>query len=151
MISPEAVSKEEVEMLQDLILTATNENWEHALAQFQQQRKPNADAIADLALYNFIETMDPSSQSAGHNVRCVFHHTKSFFCVFGSLRIHSNQASTPAALSMTCSIVLLLLLLLLMHVLNFVIERVNISTYAKFQILHKLHLHMYSNSFSLSN
>ncbi len=42
----------------DEILSATNENWEEALAQFEKQRKPNADAIADLALYNFIEMRD---------------------------------------------------------------------------------------------
>ncbi len=42
----------------DEILDATGENWEQALSRFEQQRKPNADAIADLALYNFIEMRD---------------------------------------------------------------------------------------------
>lgn len=46
----------------DEILEATNENWEEALAKFQLQRKPNADAIADLALYNFIEMRDLAGQ-----------------------------------------------------------------------------------------
>ncbi len=46
----------------DEILDATNENWEEALAKFQAQRKPNADAIADLALYNFVEMRDLSGR-----------------------------------------------------------------------------------------
>jgi kynurenine 3-monooxygenase len=46
----------------DEILDKTNENWEEALSLFQQQRKPNADAIADLALYNFIEMRDLSGR-----------------------------------------------------------------------------------------
>ena len=46
----------------DEILNATTENWEEALAKFQEQRKPNADAIADLALYNFIEMRDLSGR-----------------------------------------------------------------------------------------
>ena len=36
-----------------------NENdWEKILTEFQKQRKPAGDAIADLALYNFIEMRD---------------------------------------------------------------------------------------------
>lgn len=46
----------------DEILAATNEDWELALDTFQQQRKPNGDAIADLALYNFIEMRDLSGR-----------------------------------------------------------------------------------------
>ncbi len=46
----------------DEILNATTENWEEALAKFQEQRKPNADAIADLALHNFVEMRDLSGR-----------------------------------------------------------------------------------------
>jgi kynurenine 3-monooxygenase len=46
----------------DEILDKTNENWDEALSLFQHQRKPNADAIADLALYNFIEMRDLSGR-----------------------------------------------------------------------------------------
>ena len=46
----------------DEILNATTENWDEALAKFQEQRKPNVDAIADLALYNFIEMRDLSGR-----------------------------------------------------------------------------------------
>lgn len=46
----------------DEILNTANENWEDALNKFQHQRKPNADAIADLALYNFIEMRDLSGR-----------------------------------------------------------------------------------------
>jgi kynurenine 3-monooxygenase len=46
----------------DEILDSTNENWQEALSKFQLQRKPNADAIADLALYNFIEMRDLSGR-----------------------------------------------------------------------------------------
>lgn len=44
------------------ILNAASENWEDALNKFQYQRKPNSDAIADLALYNFIEMRDLSGR-----------------------------------------------------------------------------------------
>lgn len=47
----------------DDILTATNENWDEALEKFQVQRKPNGDAIADLALYNYIEMRDLSGRA----------------------------------------------------------------------------------------
>ena len=46
----------------DEILEATGENWETALDKFQRQRKPNSDAIADLALYNYIEMRDLSGR-----------------------------------------------------------------------------------------
>lgn len=44
------------------ILDATNESWDEALDMFQQQRKPNGDAIADLALHNFVEMRDLSGR-----------------------------------------------------------------------------------------
>jgi kynurenine 3-monooxygenase len=44
------------------ILDSTDENWEEALNKFQMQRKANADAIADLALYNYIEMRDLSGR-----------------------------------------------------------------------------------------
>jgi kynurenine 3-monooxygenase len=47
----------------DDILTATNENWDEALEKFQVQRKPNGDAIADLALHNYIEMRDLSGRA----------------------------------------------------------------------------------------
>jgi kynurenine 3-monooxygenase len=53
---------EDVNELED-ILTATGENWDEALDRFQQQRKPNGDAIADLALYNYIEMRDLSGRA----------------------------------------------------------------------------------------
>ena len=52
---------EDVDVLDD-ILTACGENWPEALDQYQHSRKPNADAIADLALYNYIEMRDLSAQ-----------------------------------------------------------------------------------------
>jgi kynurenine 3-monooxygenase len=39
----------------DRSLTATGGDWPTALARYQDQRKPNADAIADMALANFVE------------------------------------------------------------------------------------------------
>jgi kynurenine 3-monooxygenase len=52
---------EDVDVLDD-ILTSTGENWSEALDKYQHSRKPNADAIADLALYNYIEMRDLSAQ-----------------------------------------------------------------------------------------
>ena len=46
----------------DEILDATSESWDEALDKFQYQRKPNGDAIADLALYNYIEMRDLSGR-----------------------------------------------------------------------------------------
>lgn len=40
------------------ILTETNENWDEALPQFAKERKPNGDAILELALRNYIEMRD---------------------------------------------------------------------------------------------
>ncbi len=52
---------EDVKELND-ILNAANGNWEEALDKFQHQRKPNSDAIADLALHNYIEMRDLSGR-----------------------------------------------------------------------------------------
>lgn len=46
----------------DEILDATNENWSEALNRYQHQRKPNGDAILDLALHNYIEMRDLSGR-----------------------------------------------------------------------------------------
>lgn len=40
------------------LLEAHNDNWEEVLPAFQESRKPDADAISDLALNNFIEMRD---------------------------------------------------------------------------------------------
>jgi kynurenine 3-monooxygenase len=40
------------------LLDQYNDNWENVFAEFQQLRKPDADAIAQLALDNFIEMRD---------------------------------------------------------------------------------------------
>lgn len=53
---------EDVNELDD-ILSATNESWDQALDTFQKKRKPNADAILDLALYNYIEMRDLSGRA----------------------------------------------------------------------------------------
>ncbi len=53
---------EDVRVLDEL-LEANDGNWSTTLEQFQQSRKPNADAIADLALYNFIEMRDLSGRA----------------------------------------------------------------------------------------
>ena len=45
----------------DEILSA-NKNWDDVLHKFQEQRKPNGDAIADLALHNYIEMRDLSGR-----------------------------------------------------------------------------------------
>ncbi len=42
----------------DEILENTQENWEDAMKQFEVKRKPDADAIADLAMRNFVEMRD---------------------------------------------------------------------------------------------
>lgn len=52
---------EDVNELDD-ILTATSENWNESLDKFQVQRKPNGDAILDLALHNYIEMRDLSGR-----------------------------------------------------------------------------------------
>ena len=40
------------------ILTSTEEDWEKAIPQFAKERKPNGDAILELALRNYIEMRD---------------------------------------------------------------------------------------------
>jgi kynurenine 3-monooxygenase len=42
----------------DQLLTKNNENWEQTFKEFEIERKPNADAVAQLALDNFIEMRD---------------------------------------------------------------------------------------------
>lgn len=53
---------EDVRILDELI-EEHGENWNVVLDKFQHSRKPNADAIADLALYNFIEMRDLSGRA----------------------------------------------------------------------------------------
>lgn len=48
---------EDCRVLNDL-LNEHDDNWEEVLPNFQEQRKPDADAISDLALQNFIEMRD---------------------------------------------------------------------------------------------
>jgi kynurenine 3-monooxygenase len=52
---------EDVRILDEL-LDAHQQDWNKTLEAFQHSRKPNADAIADLALYNFIEMRDLSGR-----------------------------------------------------------------------------------------
>ena len=52
---------EDVNELDDLLATYSND-WDTALDKFQHQRKPNSDAILDLALYNYIEMRDLSGR-----------------------------------------------------------------------------------------
>lgn len=52
---------EDVRILDEL-LDESHDDWESTLDNYQKSRKPNADAIADLALYNFIEMRDLSAQ-----------------------------------------------------------------------------------------
>jgi len=52
---------EDVRVLDEL-LDANQNDWDKTLNAFQHSRKPNADAIADLALYNFIEMRDLSGR-----------------------------------------------------------------------------------------
>jgi kynurenine 3-monooxygenase len=40
------------------LMNANDEDWETIFRQFQEQRKPNTDAIADLAVENFVEMRD---------------------------------------------------------------------------------------------
>lgn len=46
----------------DQLLEGVGDNWDATLDKFQYQRKPNGDAIADLALYNYIEMRDLSGR-----------------------------------------------------------------------------------------
>ncbi|GAC1370436.1 MAG: NAD(P)/FAD-dependent oxidoreductase [Hymenobacter sp.] len=49
---------EDCRVLNDLLDQHGDGAWATVLAEFQAQRKPNADAMADLALYNFTEMRD---------------------------------------------------------------------------------------------
>jgi kynurenine 3-monooxygenase len=40
------------------LMESQNESWSEILPIFQKSRKPNTDAIADMAVYNFIEMRD---------------------------------------------------------------------------------------------
>jgi len=46
----------------DAVLEAHGDDFEHAFAEFAQKRKPNADAIAELAMRNFVEMRDLTAQ-----------------------------------------------------------------------------------------
>ena len=49
---------EDCTVLNDLLDQYGDADWPTIFAEFQQQRKPDADAMADLAVYNFIEMRD---------------------------------------------------------------------------------------------
>jgi kynurenine 3-monooxygenase len=51
---------EDVRILDEILTEEAD--WDKALDRYQHSRKPNADAIADLALYNYIEMRDLSAQ-----------------------------------------------------------------------------------------
>lgn len=48
----------------EALMDQHGEDWATILAEFQEQRKPNAEAVADLALNNFIEMRDKVSDPA---------------------------------------------------------------------------------------
>ncbi len=54
---------EDISILDEIIESQGDENWQHIFESFQKSRKPNADAIAELSYRNFIEmsskTADP--------------------------------------------------------------------------------------------
>ncbi|WP_204248394.1 FAD-dependent oxidoreductase [Hymenobacter sp. PAMC 26628] len=52
------VGFEDCTVLDGLLNAHGDANWPAVMAAFEQQRKPNADAMADLALYNFVEMRD---------------------------------------------------------------------------------------------
>lgn len=49
---------EDCRILDELIEANNDDNWQNILQQFQELRKPDADAIADLAINNFVEMRD---------------------------------------------------------------------------------------------
>ena len=49
---------EDCSVLNHLLDTHGDADWTTVFAEFQAQRKPNADAMADLAVYNFVEMRD---------------------------------------------------------------------------------------------
>jgi kynurenine 3-monooxygenase len=52
-------------------LDATNDDWREAMAKFERARKPNADAIAVLALENFVEMRDKVADAHFLRVRAL--------------------------------------------------------------------------------
>ncbi len=52
------VGFEDCTVLDGLLDAHGDADWPAVMAAFEQQRKPNADAMADLALYNFVEMRD---------------------------------------------------------------------------------------------
>lgn len=54
---------EDCSVLEEL-LQAKGENWPEVLAEFEKLRKPDADAIADLAMRNFVEMRDLTGDAA---------------------------------------------------------------------------------------
>ncbi|MFM7903237.1 MAG: kynurenine 3-monooxygenase, partial [Bacteroidota bacterium] len=48
----------------DRLLTEHNHDWNRIMPAYEQSRKPNGDAVADLALANFIEMRDLVGQPA---------------------------------------------------------------------------------------
>ena len=48
----------------DRCLDETDDDWDAALPRYAERRKPNADAIADLALDNFVEMRDRVGSAA---------------------------------------------------------------------------------------
>ncbi|MGB0178266.1 MAG: FAD-dependent oxidoreductase, partial [Owenweeksia sp.] len=49
---------EDCTVLHELLSEYGDDNWEQVLEEFQKSRKPDADAIADLAMRNFVEMRD---------------------------------------------------------------------------------------------
>ncbi|WP_162055291.1 FAD-dependent oxidoreductase [Pontibacter pamirensis] len=49
---------EDITVLDQMLESFDGENWEELFDKFERRRKPNADAIADLAVMNFIEMRD---------------------------------------------------------------------------------------------
>jgi len=49
---------EDCRVLDEMMRAAPNEPLERVFARFSEQRKPNADAIADLAIHNYVEMRD---------------------------------------------------------------------------------------------
>ncbi|RZL06927.1 MAG: kynurenine 3-monooxygenase, partial [Hymenobacter sp.] len=49
---------EDCTVLNQLLEQYGEANWDRVMDEFEHQRKPNTDAMADLALYNFVEMRD---------------------------------------------------------------------------------------------
>jgi kynurenine 3-monooxygenase len=50
----------------DAVLAEGPDTWEEAFAEFEAKRKPNADAIADMALENYVEMRDTVTDESYH-------------------------------------------------------------------------------------